>query len=65
MQNVQVVPRNVSLYPEDWAIVKQVAKDTGQRSMSGGLRFIIADWTRRVSNERATNDNGQSEEQAQ
>ena len=46
MEETQVVPRNVSLYPEDWAIVRQVAKDTGQRSISGGLRAIIAEYVR-------------------
>jgi hypothetical protein len=65
MQNVQVVPRNVSLYPDDWAVVRQVAKDTGQRSMSGGLRFIIADWTRRVSREALEQDGNGQEEQPQ
>ena len=48
MTDEQVVPRNVSLYPNDWAVVNQVAKDTGQRSYSGALRYIITDWTRRV-----------------
>lgn len=34
--------RSVTLYPQDWAVIQQVAKDTGQRSYSGGLRAIIA-----------------------
>jgi len=52
MTDEQVVPRNVSLYPNDWAVVNQVAKDTGQRSYSGALRFIITDWQRRIERER-------------
>jgi hypothetical protein len=51
MEQAKIVPKTVSLYPDDWAVVQQVAKDTGQRSMSGGLRFIIADWARRAGRE--------------
>jgi len=42
----KVVAGNVSLYPDDWAVIKQVAKETGQRSKSGGLRALIADYVR-------------------
>ena len=40
----RVVGRNVSLYPADWAVVQQVAKDGGYNGLSGGLRFIIRRW---------------------
>lgn len=40
----RVEGRNVSMYPSDWAVVQQVAKDGGHDSMSGGLRYIIRRW---------------------
>ena len=40
----RIVPRNVSLYPQDWAIVQQAAQDSGQRTISAGLRAIIAEY---------------------
>jgi len=43
MNEQRVMARNVSMYPEDWAVVWQVAKDTGQ-SASGGLRLIIREY---------------------
>jgi len=46
MKTDMVIPRNISLYAEDWAAIHQVAKDTGQRSYSGGLRALIAEWKR-------------------
>lgn len=46
MEKDRVVAKNVSLYPEHWAVVTQVAKDTGQRSASGGLRAIIAEYVK-------------------
>ena len=41
--NSTTIPRNVSLYPEDHAIIHQYAKDRGQ-TFSGGLRLIIREW---------------------
>ena len=46
MSESQVEPRTVTLYPEDWEIVDQVAQSTRQRSRSGALRFIIAEYQR-------------------
>ena len=43
MSQNNVIPRNVSLYPEDYAIVHQFAKDRGQ-TFSSGLRLIIREW---------------------
>lgn len=43
---VRVVPANVSLYPQDWTIIRQVAQATGQRTISGGLRALIAEYLR-------------------
>lgn len=40
----------VTLFPGELAVVQQVAKDYGQ-TFSGGLRFIINDWVRRVKEE--------------
>jgi len=46
MKEQRVEGRNVSMYPQQWAVVHQVAKDTGLASTSAGLRFIIHDWQR-------------------
>jgi len=32
---------SVSLYPSDIAVLRQVAKDTAQTGLSGGLRYVI------------------------
>ena len=42
----QVIPRNISMYPEDWAIVDEVRKQYGYQGRSGAVRFIIRDWAR-------------------
>ena len=41
--NNAAAARNVSLYPEDLALIHQYAKDKGQ-TFSGGLRLIIREW---------------------
>lgn len=38
--------RNFSLYPEQEALLLQVAKDFGLGSMSAALRFVVHDWLR-------------------
>lgn len=38
--------RNVSLYPEQEAILFQVAKDNGLGNVSAALRYIVTDWVR-------------------
>lgn len=39
----RVEAQTVSMYPQDWAVVRQVAKDLGQ-SVSGGLRIIVREY---------------------
>lgn len=46
MDSQAVKARNVTLYPTDWAVAIQVAKEYGLGSVSAGLRFIIRDWQR-------------------
>jgi len=42
----QVIIKSVSLYPDDWALAQNVAAENGQRSISAGLRAIIAFYRR-------------------
>jgi hypothetical protein len=44
-EKAKAVPRNISLYPQDWTIVRDVARPAGM-SMSQALRSIIRDWAR-------------------
>jgi hypothetical protein len=55
-----VVARNVSLYPEQHAVLIQVAKDTGLGNVSAALRYIITDWVKlkRAAVEAATPNDG-------
>ena len=39
----RVVPGNVSLYPSDWAVIRRVGKEAGQRERSASLRALIAE----------------------
>jgi len=43
-QGERVQAKNVSMYPQDWAVVRQVAKDSGHESDSGALRAIVREW---------------------
>lgn len=36
--------RNVTLHPSDWLLVDQIAEQMGVRSVSGGLRVLIAQY---------------------
>jgi hypothetical protein len=42
----KVEPRNVSMYPLDWATVEAYAKDMGYPSTSAALRRIVDEWKR-------------------
>ena len=46
MERDLAVPGNVTLYPEDWKIIDEVAERTRLRSRSGAMRFIIAEYQR-------------------
>jgi hypothetical protein len=46
MKDERVERRNISLYPSDWIVIQQAAQAAGQRSYSGGLRAIIAEYVR-------------------
>ena len=48
MPKKKVVPRNVSLYPQDWHDIQRVAQRTGVRSISAALRFILQEWRSRA-----------------
>jgi hypothetical protein len=41
----KVVPKNISLYPEDWEIVEQETGPMGMKT-SQGVRYIIREWLR-------------------
>ena len=41
-----VVTQNLSIYPEDRAVLHQVAEDYGLASVSAAARFIIRDWVK-------------------
>ena len=46
MARERVVPKNVTLYETDLAILRQAGKDNGLASLSAALRWIIHDWTK-------------------
>ena len=46
MVRERVIPKNVTLYETDLAILRQARKDNGLASLSAALRWIIHDWTR-------------------
>lgn len=41
----KVIPKNISLYPEDWEIVEQETGPMGMKT-SQGVRYIIREWLR-------------------
>lgn len=49
-----IVAKHISMYPQDWAVVHQLAKDAGL-SRSAGLRYIVRDWLRLKERERLIN----------
>jgi hypothetical protein len=51
MTDERIEPHNVSLYPSDWRIIEQVARETGIRSMSAALRLILKEWRTHKANE--------------
>jgi hypothetical protein len=51
MPQKTVERHNMSLYPEEWDVVRLAAKSAGQHTLSGGLRVIIADWARRTGHQ--------------
>ena len=42
--NDKVEPRNVTMYPLEWATVDAYAKEMGYGSTSAGLRRIVNEW---------------------
>ncbi len=38
--------RNVSMYQDDWSIVRQVEEQLGENNTSLALRHIVRDWLR-------------------
>jgi hypothetical protein len=40
----RAIPRNVSMYPDQWALVESVAEDAGKLSLSAALRLILSEW---------------------
>ena len=47
----RAVPINVTVYPEDLAVIDQVAKDYGGVTRSSAIRYIIRDWVRMQARE--------------
>jgi hypothetical protein len=65
MPQKTVERHNMSLYPEEWDVVRLAAKSAGQHTLSGGLRVIIADWARRTGHQATADGNGkESDERA-
>ena len=49
----RAVGRNVSLYPREWTMFRQIAEDHGLSSMSAAVRFVLHDWARMKAAEAA------------
>lgn len=43
-ENDKVEPRNVTMYPPQWAMVDAYAKDMGYGNTSAALRRIVDEW---------------------
>ena len=52
LERGSIVGRTVSMYPQEWAIVHQVAKDMGL-NRSAGIRWIIREFLRLKAEEQA------------
>jgi hypothetical protein len=52
----RVSSRNVSMYPEQWAFVEQVARESGGLSVSAALRLIVTEWQQDKAIERPRPD---------
>lgn len=46
MDKSKVIPRNVSMYPEQWEVVDAIDNRYGFRNASTALRFIIEEYRR-------------------
>ena len=45
-KQTRVEPRNIAMYPGDWAIVTRVSQRLGLDNTSATMRYIIRDWHR-------------------
>jgi len=45
-QDERAIPKNITLYPSELAVVKQVGKDNAFRSDSAAIRWIINQFVR-------------------
>ena len=36
--------RNISMYPDQWALVESVAQEAGTPSLSAAVRLILSEW---------------------
>ena len=59
----RVVTQNLSLYPQDLAVLRQVGKDYGLGSVSAAARLIIREWmqfkrVQREAQQRSQSENG-------
>ena len=46
MDKQLVEPRNISMYPEHWAVLHQICKEISLASVSAANRYVITDWQR-------------------
>jgi hypothetical protein len=40
----RAIARNISMYPDQWALVESVAQDAGKLSLSATVRLILSEW---------------------
>lgn len=45
-EDVKVIPRNVTMYPEQWATVDEINEYFGFRNISTALRHIVNEYRR-------------------
>ena len=53
-ESPNVITRNISIYPDQEAVIVQFARESGLESVSAALRFIINDWVNLKRAEIAT-----------
>jgi hypothetical protein len=50
----RAIPRNISMYPDQWALVEAVAQDAGKLSLSAAVRLILSEWQQLKATDRRT-----------
>lgn len=48
-EDMKAIPKNVSMYPDQWAVIEEVDQRYDFRNLSTALRFIVNEYRRLMS----------------